>query len=54
MFTRDVILASAFASLVPEGPAIIKSTICDSGSPINSYALPISVLVIVYCPADTV
>ena len=54
MFTRDVILASAFASVVPEGPVMIKSMICDSGSSINSYALPMSVLVIVYCPADTV
>ena len=54
MFTRDVIFASAFASLVPEGPAMIKSMICDSGSSTNSYALPMSTLVIVYCPADTV
>ena len=47
IFTRAVILAIAAASSAPEGPAIMKSTSCDSGSCPNSYAVEIPVLVTV-------
>ncbi|BCU99508.1 MAG: hypothetical protein CM15mV28_0760 [Thaumasvirus sp.] len=47
IFTREVTLARAAASSAPEGPAIMKSMSCDSGSCANSYAVEIPVLVIV-------
>ena len=47
MFTRDVTLAIAAASSAPEGPARMKSTVCDSGSEIKPYAVAISALLTV-------
>ena len=49
MFTRVVILEIEAASSAPEGPVIMKSTVCDSGSSTNSYAVvEIPVLVTEY------
>ena len=42
IFTRVEILETAAASSAPEGPASIKSIVCDSGSSISSYAVVMS------------
>jgi len=52
MFTRVVILEIEDASSAPEGPVRIKSTVCDSGSSTNSYAVVRSVLPTEYVLPD--
>ena len=49
--TREVTLAIAAASSAPEGPVMMKSRVCDSGSCPNSYAVERAELVTVYSPA---